>query len=801
MSRHDTASDRSSAPLAAGVGGALLLPLLLALGSPAAAASTDETAATPVDRVVRLCEAWTAVRYLHPQLAYRDLDWDAAFVEAAPAAWEAGSREAYRAAAEGMLAALGDPATELVETEEGPANGEGASAAEAGDEAEPPPLFDWIEPPSEDGPGGLLRIDAAGYVRDAGTYGLYGALARGADAELAKARAVIVDLRYGEELGGGNDWLHGVLDEHIAGHVAREALGSTDRWLVHWGYRSDRIGSSGGYRSGFVSSLPRTFTPADPEAPPRPFVFLVDRHTHLPDAALAFRAAGNGFVVSVGPPPASLRGDRVSYDLGEGLSARVQVTEKIPPAGVDLGADVVVEPPVDGAEGDDPAVAAARELIARALDEPLPPAGEPTPGEAPALRWRPTPAYPEATAPDLGHRLLAGCRTWGVIRHFYPYLHLLDDWDGAFRSALPELAAAEGEEAYAEAILRLIAHVEDGHTNAWGHPGVAAVRGEVGLPLRLRFVEGAVVVVGIPVQEVEGVEVGDELLAVDGVPIEERIEAMLPLTTGSREITHRLAALRWSVAGPEGSTARLSLRGADGATREAEVARTWEGTPVEEPEGNPWRVLDAAEHETGGATIGYVDLTELETPQVDPMMAALADTDAIVFDLRGYPNGTAWPLAPHLNVHGAEEWAVFRRREVSYQGFGSDREMGFYFVQGIPQRDDVEPYGGRTVMLIDERAISQSEHTALMFRQAAGTTFVGTATAGANGDVTSFVLPGDLNVLFTGHDVRHADGTQLQRVGIQPDVEVSPTLAGIRAGRDEVLERAVEHLRQELAGE
>lgn len=47
---------------------------------------------------------------------------------------------------------------------------------------------------------------------------------------------------------------------------------------------------------------------------------------------------------------------------------------------------------------------------------------------------------------------------------------------------------------------------------------------------------------------------------------------------------------------------------------------------------------------------------------------------------------------------------------------------------------------------------------------------------------------------FTGHDVRHADGRQLQRVGLVPHVRVAPSRAGIRAGKDEVLERALEYL-------
>jgi C-terminal processing protease CtpA/Prc len=64
--------------------------------------------------------------------------------------------------------------------------------------------------------------------------------------------------------------------------------------------------------------------------------------------------------------------------------------------------------------------------------------------------------------------------------------------------------------------------------------------------------------------------------------------------------------------------------------------------------------------------------------------------------------------------------------------------------------------------------------------------------------VTSFFLPGGIAVSFTGHDVRHADGRQLQRVGIQPDVEAAPTIAGLRTGRDEVLERAVAYLMVEL---
>jgi hypothetical protein len=61
---------------------------------------------------------------------------------------------------------------------------------------------------------------------------------------------------------------------------------------------------------------------------------------------------------------------------------------------------------------------------------------------------------------------------------------------------------------------------------------------------------------------------------------------------------------------------------------------------------------------------------------------------------------------------------------------------------------------------------------------------------------TDMILPGNLVVSFTGREIRHADGRQLQRVGVQPDIAVKPTIAGIRAGRDEVLEAAIEYLRK-----
>ena len=69
---------------------------------------------------------------------------------------------------------------------------------------------------------------------------------------------------------------------------------------------------------------------------------------------------------------------------------------------------------------------------------------------------------------------------------------------------------------------------------------------------------------------------------------------------------------------------------------------------------------------------------------------------------------------------------------------------------------------------------------------------VGEPTAGTNGNVNSVMLPGNYYIAFTGMKVLKHDGSQHHGVGIHPTVPVSPTRAGIAAGRDEMLERAVE---------
>ena len=69
---------------------------------------------------------------------------------------------------------------------------------------------------------------------------------------------------------------------------------------------------------------------------------------------------------------------------------------------------------------------------------------------------------------------------------------------------------------------------------------------------------------------------------------------------------------------------------------------------------------------------------------------------------------------------------------------------------------------------------------------------VGSTATGADGNISEIYLRGGIFSYISGIGVLNLDGSETQRVGIIPDVKMEPTIKGIRAGKDEVLDKAIE---------
>jgi len=188
--------------------------------------------------------------------------------------------------------------------------------------------------------------------------------------------------------------------------------------------------------------------------------------------------------------------------------------------------------------------------------------------------------------------------------------------------------------------------------------------------------------------------------------------------------------------------------------------------------------------------IGYVNMGWLQPADVTRVMNELRDTRAIVFDQRNYPNGTLGLVAERL-LPASKEFVVFT--EPNYAAPGT-------FTWRAPQRvgptsPTANYYRGQVILLADERTQSQAEFTLMALRTAPDATLVGSQTAGADGNISLIQLPGGLSTYFSGIGVYYPDRRPTQRIGIVPDHHVTPTIAGIRAGVDEVLEYALRLVR------
>jgi C-terminal processing protease CtpA/Prc len=362
---------------------------------------------------------------------------------------------------------------------------------------------------------------------------------------------------------------------------------------------------------------------------------------------------------------------------------------------------------------------------------------------------------------------------------------LLDrPWETTLDEFIPRFQKAADATDYTLGVMELVTNIKDTHGFSYS-PLFRKYVGTHVPAVEVKWIQGRTVVTyvaGNPDGTAPEIRAGDIILAVDGEDIAARRERL-----GRYFAASTPQALRWRVhqsllAGEEKSLARLKFENAGGEVREVGLPRT----------------LNYLRHErttpvfgTLPEGFGYMDLARLTVAEVEKAFETIKGTRAVIMDMRGYPKGTAWAIAPRL-VEKKVAAAQFRRPEP--HGVFLDWPSQCAFDQmtepGGPWR-----YTGKVVVLINEEAISQSEHTCLFLEAAANATFIGSPTNGANGDVTTTILPGGITVNFTGHDVRHADGRQLQRVGIQPHVRAEPTVEGIRAGRDEVLEKAIAFLR------
>ena len=412
--------------------------------------------------------------------------------------------------------------------------------------------------------------------------------------------------------------------------------------------------------------------------------------------------------------------------------------------------------------------------------------------------------YPQMVFPPEEYRLLALFRFWNVIHYFFPYKHLTDQpWDSVLPEFIPRMLACKDALDYATAVAELAARIQD--THAWAVTGLYPLENKLGVmapPLRVGHAAGDKLVVLELMDEAAaqaaGIQRGDVILTIDGEPVAQRLAALAKYRSLSTPQSAYAYVYPSALRGPPGSKAKLRIESGNGEPRDVEIARTVayfsamaapvRRTPV-------YQVLPNGD--------GYIDLTRLQQSDAAQALDAVLNTPGLILDMRGYPGGDASALTARLtakqNVTGLLDRYLLLT-PAALRAAESGKGPTYVFKEYKLPAAQGAVYKGKVVMLINAHAISAAESACLIVEAATDVTFIGGPTVGADGAVTTVtlpgLLPGGISITFSGYDLRHADGRQLQRVGVQPHVKVEPTPQGIREGRDEVLERAFEYLKQ-----
>jgi C-terminal processing protease CtpA/Prc len=310
-------------------------------------------------------------------------------------------------------------------------------------------------------------------------------------------------------------------------------------------------------------------------------------------------------------------------------------------------------------------------------------------------------------------------------------------------------------------VAEMMTHVHDSHADVGGSV-INEHFGTFYAPICVRLIEDALVVTHFynkAIAKSAGVEIGDIVLKVDGVDAKARLARYAKYISSSTSQNNADKASLAFMNGKDSSFVELTVRDRTNRVKEVKLPRKFEDFTTlyhRERSGDIIKLLPG--------NIGYADLDRLTVEMIDEMLERFRNTRAIIFDMRGYPNGVFWVLAPRL-TEKQDVAAAFIETPLMGQ-ISAAKSSESFFQTLFPATPGKWIYKGKIVMLIDERSVSQAEHTGLFLRAANGTKFIGSHTAGANGEITTFSVPGGISVGFSGQSVRFPDVSRFSASGL-----------------------------------
>ncbi|OOQ60814.1 S41 family peptidase [Mucilaginibacter pedocola] len=388
--------------------------------------------------------------------------------------------------------------------------------------------------------------------------------------------------------------------------------------------------------------------------------------------------------------------------------------------------------------------------------------------------------------PDEAHRLLALARFWNIVNYFYPHKKTnAPGWDEVLVEFIPKFKEARNADEYREAFLQLTTRIHDSHSWFLQKEWNAAHGDFLNMPFDTYYAEGKFLI-GYSkydsLMRAADLKVGDEIVAINGLPVLERVKQIAPHTTGTnassyyREIGRNLFRI------DSNKTVRITLD-RNGQRLEKQLKLYTYGELFQ------YRVKHRPKIATDmGHGVWYVRFCEIgDVRTLKKMYTDIANAKTVILEMRDYPSfqivQAMWPglVAKRLPA------------EVNYNailGFPGTFKANISEIPATPDTLGLPLYKGKLVVLVNEQTQSLAESVAAELRMRPNTIIIGRQTAGTTGNMVRVDIPGGIEGSYTAVKVLGINGSFEEGNGVKLDKEVKLSLKNIRSVPDYLLEKA-----------
>lgn len=387
------------------------------------------------------------------------------------------------------------------------------------------------------------------------------------------------------------------------------------------------------------------------------------------------------------------------------------------------------------------------------------------------------PTYKDFEFPKEEYRLLGLFKYWNIIEYFYPYKYLTDqDWDLVLGEMIDKIRIVKNKEEYQAVLKELVANLDDSHA----YISFNNTSKYKFLPVNISNIENQAVVSEIfndSLAEINDLKRGDVILKINDKNIESELKNTLKYVSGSN-LNFKINKAYSTIFRDTLDFMRLTIM------RDGEI----QNISTKLYNFNDFGYLKSKrslKSKSITKSIGYINMASKFTlKEFEEIFETFSTKKSIIIDLRAYPELKYKMFTRYFNTTD-KVFALKYNPDISYPG-------RFVFDKSIKTGSSRKAFKGKFILLVDNNSLSLSEFTAMAFQTADNIITIGNQTAGADGRNIAIEYLGGYTTRFSGYGIMYPDGTESQRKGVKIDVEIKPTINGLRQGRDEILEKAIE---------